>query len=202
VTETRRAGAGDIRPLARSLAKAFGDDPVMEWLFGEDARRREARLRRFFGHEAKRHRKHGEVLTSEGCEGAAFWDPPDLWHTSLLDLVRAVPVVAPALGSRLPRTLRGLKMIETAHPRAPHWYLAVLGTEPAAQGKGIGASLLEPILGRCDREGMGAYLESSKEKNILYYQRFGFAVTGEITLPGGPNLWPMWRDPRDDRAGG
>jgi hypothetical protein len=31
---------------------------------------------------------------------------------------------------------------------------------------------------------------------VPYYQRFGFAVTGQIDLPDGPPLWPMWRAPR------
>jgi predicted GNAT family N-acyltransferase len=27
------------------------------------------------------------------------------------------------------------------------------------------------------------------------YKSFGFEVTGEIRIPDGPTLWPMWRDP-------
>jgi GNAT superfamily N-acetyltransferase len=71
-----------------------------------------------------------------------------------------------------------------------------LGTDPAAQGQGVGAALLAPILARCDAEGIPAYLESSKDRNVPYYQRFGFEVTGEIQLRGGPKVWPMWRTPQ------
>jgi len=187
----------DISPLAASLARAFEDDPVMVWLFGDHAVRRGARLRRFFGHEAKRHRKRGEVFTTADRAGAAFWDPPDGWRSSTADTLRSVPVIARSVGWRVPRVVRGYELIEAAHPRAPHWYLAVVGTDPAAQGKGVGASLLRPVLDRCDSAGLGAYLESSKEQNIPYYQRFGFAVTGEIALPDGPTLWSMWREPSD-----
>jgi carbamoyl-phosphate synthase large subunit len=49
----------------------------------------------------------------------------------------------------------------------------------------------------CDREGIPAYLESSKDRNVPYYERFGFKVTKEIALPrGGPLVWAMWRDPQ------
>jgi hypothetical protein len=54
-----------------------------------------------------------------------------------------------------------------------------------------------PILERGDAEGVPAYLESSKERNIPYYQRYGFEVTVELRLPkGGPLVWSMWREPR------
>jgi len=56
---------------------------------------------------------------------------------------------------------------------------------------------LAAVLGRVDREGMPAYLETSKERNIAFYARHGFAVTGEVSAPaGGPTLWLMWREPR------
>jgi len=47
-----------------------------------------------------------------------------------------------------------------------------------------------------DAEGLPAYLESSKESNVPFYERHGFAVTETFDLPDGPRLWLMWRDPR------
>lgn len=83
-----------------------------------------------------------------------------------------------------------------------HWYLATIGTSSAGRGGGYGKALLRSRLDRCDAEGLPAYLESSKEDNISYYQRFGFDVTGEIRIPhGGPTVWAMWREPVRDPLG-
>ena len=192
VIEVRTATPGDREALATALARAFWDDPVMTWLMGRDP---VDRLRHFFRAELGQYlRGPNEVLTSPGREGAALWAPPGRWRTGWLDVVRATPSMTLALRLHLPRALRALSTIERVHPREPHWYLAVLGTEPAAQGRGIGAALVEPILERCDQAGLAAYLESSKEQNVPYYQRFGFKVTGEIALPNGPTVWSMWRE--------
>jgi hypothetical protein len=56
--------------------------------------------------------------------------------------------------------------------------------------------VLQPVLEQCDADGIAAYLESSKERNIDFYARHGFRVTGELHLPRGPTMWLMWRDPR------
>jgi GNAT superfamily N-acetyltransferase len=101
------------------------------------------------------------------------------------------------LGSRTFAVMQGLGEIEREHPIEPHWYLAVLGTDPSAQGHGLGSALLRSRLSRCDDRRFPAYLESSKESNVPYYERFGFRVTGEIRVPGGgPRVWPMWRNPQ------
>ncbi|QNJ94494.1 GNAT family N-acetyltransferase [Mycolicibacterium fluoranthenivorans] len=78
----------------------------------------------------------------------------------------------------------------------PNGYLAVIGSDPSVRGKGLGHVLMQSRLDRVDAEHAPAYLESSNPDNIAYYQRFGFEVTGEIRLPGGPALWPMWRAAR------
>ncbi|MGB0096249.1 MAG: GNAT family N-acetyltransferase, partial [Solirubrobacteraceae bacterium] len=61
--------------------------------------------------------------------------------------------------------------------------------------QGIGSALMKPMLDRCDRDGMPAYLEATSERNRRLYLRHGFDVTGEIRLPDGPSMWPMWREP-------
>ncbi len=43
-----------------------------------------------------------------------------------------------------------------------------------------------PVLEQCDRDGVGAFLESSKERNIDFYARHGFKVLRELRLPRGP----------------
>jgi ribosomal protein S18 acetylase RimI-like enzyme len=91
--------------------------------------------------------------------------------------------------------LRGLVEAERHHPGTPHWYLGVLGIDPDHQGKGLGSELLGPVLQRCDTDGLGAYLESSKQANLAFYGRHGFEVTDKITLGKGPPIWGMWRDP-------
>jgi ribosomal protein S18 acetylase RimI-like enzyme len=191
---TRRAGPGDVRRLAGVLARAFADDPVMSWVFPHDATRL-AWNRRFFRFRLRSMLRQDEVWTTDDGAGAALWAGPERWRLGAretLGLARFVP----ATGRRTARLLRGLSLIEARHPETPHWYLAVLGTEPSRQRKGIGSRLLAPVLDACDADEVPAYLESSSESNIAFYARHGFRVTEEVRLLGGPPVWLMWRDPR------
>lgn len=68
--------------------------------------------------------------------------------------------------------------------------------DAAHQGKGLGAQLLQAALGRCDAEGLPAYLESSNPANISLYERHGFRVTAEIRVGDAPPVFPMLRPGR------
>jgi N-acetylglutamate synthase-like GNAT family acetyltransferase len=196
VPDVRRATTEDVDVLAHVLARAFDDDPVSEFLF-PDTRRRQRALPRYFSILLRTaFLPTGEVWTDAGTRGGAMWTPPSQRRPSMRDLLRFAPLV-PVLGRRLPAAISTMQAVERHHPRTPHWYLAVLGTDPPRQRCGVGSSLLEPVLARCDTEGLPAYLESSKERNVPFYARHGFEVTKTIELPGGgPPLWLMWREPR------
>ena len=101
-------------------------------------------------------------------------------------------------GRRLPLALWSRLRLERHHPARPaSFYLAVIGVEPSAQGRGLGGALMKPVLDRADNEGVHAFLEASTARSRALYERNGFRVTGEIRLPrGGPPVWPMWREPR------
>jgi ribosomal protein S18 acetylase RimI-like enzyme len=193
----RRATAPEIPALARMLARAFLDDPVASWAWRPDGLRLGAlerfqaiRMRQLIGGE--------EVWTTDELTCAALWAPPGRWHMTLRETAMLLPCfLRPSLFVRMPLVALGWEKLERAHPRKrPHFYLAVLGTEPEAQGRGLGSAVLGGVLEQCDRDGVGAYLESSKERNIDFYARHGFRVLEEIRLLRGPSMWSMWRDPR------
>jgi ribosomal protein S18 acetylase RimI-like enzyme len=196
MTGVREATKSDVPSIAPALGRAFADDPIMQYLLPRE-QKRPKQMRTFFTHDSNRALEKGAVYTTDTDEaqGGAVWSAPGKWKVGGFELIGQLPMVA-AFGRNVGRALSLLGRMEKAHPTEPHWYLAILGTDPSYQGKGIGSALMQPILDRCDAEGLGAYLESSKESNILFYRRHGFDVTGEITTEGGPSLWPMWRDPR------
>jgi GNAT superfamily N-acetyltransferase len=189
----RPARAEDFRPLAAMLARAFYDDPVTAWFY-PDAGRRMKHARRFFGIRLRQLADQELIYTTAERSGAALWTQPGRWREDLRQSLMLLPML-PVLLPRIVRSTAAVREIERRHPVAPHYYLSVIGTEPEQQGGGIGSALLVPVLQRCDADGVGAYLESSKESNVDFYVRHGFAVTERIELPSGPPLWLMWREP-------
>ena len=197
--DVRPARRSDVPALARALGRAFYDDPVMTWL-QPDAGRRSAALAGFFGAMTRYHFLAGggaEVATSEsGMGAAALWDPPGRWHHSSREQVAMLPAVIRAFRGHLGAGRALTEAMQAVHPEEPHWYLAIIGSDPTVRGSGCGHALMRSRLDRCDAEHAPAYLESSNPDNIPYYNRFGFEVTGEIVMPDGPTLWAMWRPPR------
>jgi ribosomal protein S18 acetylase RimI-like enzyme len=186
----------DVKEVAESLAAAFDDDPVWEFLVPAPSTRK-ARMATIFRTMIRlQHLPHSTSYTDLERLSGALWDPPGHWRMTPSQQMRGTPGFIRGFGANLVTSLRTLSAIERAHPKGPHYYLAILGTRPEQQGKGIGSELLQPVLRKCDTDGTGAYLESSKESNIAFYSRHGFTVTGEIRLPKGPKVWPMWRYPR------
>ena len=185
----------DVDRIAASLALAFDDDPVMMFLFPDPGSRARCLTRFFRTVLLVHHLSHDTCFTDAECAAAALWNPPGHWRITTMQILQGSLGFLNAFGLNVFTALRAQSAVEHAHPRARHYYLAVLGTRPDRQGKGLGSAVLRPILERCDREGLGAYLESSKERNLRFYRGHGFEVTGEIRLPGGPIVWPMWRKP-------
>jgi GNAT superfamily N-acetyltransferase len=193
----RHADGAEVGPLADALVSAFLEDPVVQWLFRDEAERA-GRLRILYADLLLRRltMPFGEVYTTDQTLGGALWAPPGTWHMGPLQMARQLLIGWRVWGRELPRALGGLDRISRKHPREEHFYLALLGVAPEAQGRGLGSRLMHPVLERCDREGIPAYLEASTTRSGDLYLRHGFALVEELRLPhDGPPLWRMWREP-------
>lgn len=192
----RNVSADDIDATSRTLARAFLDDPMFQFLSGSTSIA-EADLVPFFRAFQKIQLGHQHVFTTPDRGAAAVWSPPGEWKIPVTTILRYAPTFLKLYGLRFPRNLQVLTDLEKLHPTEPHYYLEFIGTDPAHQGKGYGTALIAPMVERADAEGVGMYLESSKESNIAFYARFGFEVTRTMHhRRNGPPQWLMWRDPR------
>jgi ribosomal protein S18 acetylase RimI-like enzyme len=195
-SDIRKLKAADVPVIASALARAFEDDPVMNWIMRDEDM--VGRLERAFGFFLRSiWLREDQCYATTRLSGAALWLPPGKWHLSPMAQLRLLPGMVSVVGRSLPRMMSVLNLIEKKHPKEPaHYYLAVLGVEPELQGRGFGGALMQPVLSICDREQTGAYLESSKERNVVLYERHGFRVVEEVHLPkDGPPIWRMWREP-------
>jgi GNAT superfamily N-acetyltransferase len=198
----RLALAADLPALELALARAFLDDPMTSWVVGEaDPDRRLAQTAAGFFRPALAaglRRGHCYALDEAGSITAgAIWAPPDvemLDDTDGAAFARALQ--AEAGDEALGRIMALGALVANHHPHdRPHFYLFVLGA--AERGRGAGSAVLQPVLERCDADGLGAYLESSNARNVGFYERHGFEVQWEdVPAPDGPVMRGMWREPR------
>ncbi|CAN7680940.1 GNAT family N-acetyltransferase [Bosea sp. LjRoot237] len=188
----RSASRDEASSVSALITLAFATDPMARWSLS-DAQVYLAvmpDLIRAFGGAAY---DSDSAYASDGFGGAALWLPPgvepDMETLDRLVRTNADPAILPDVDAMFDAMAR-------YHPEAPHWYLPLIGTDPARQGQGIGSALMRHALARCDRDGVAAYLESSNPRNIPLYQRHGFEILGTIQIGSSPVLTPMLRPPR------
>lgn len=196
MTDVQDADVAQVGRLAVIAATGFYDDPVMSWVFPDATTRLAGLTSGFTGlvHDYLPDRGVSHVV-DDAC--VTFWRTPDFDYEAPSPAAATQGGPPPFADDVLERFTILEAMMQKAHPHdRAHWYLNVISTLPERQGQGLGTRLLAPVLQRCDAEGVPAYLESSNPRNMTLYRRHGFEQTGELPLPDGPSLYPMWRDPR------
>ncbi|HXG65336.1 MAG TPA: GNAT family N-acetyltransferase [Blastocatellia bacterium] len=174
------------------IVLAFSTDPAARWTYPDphDYLRYFPAIVRAFGGKAF---EHGSAYYVDGFSGAALWLPPDVrpQEDEMIALFQRT-----VSGRTQEELFSVFEQMGSYHPAEPHWYLPLIGVDPARQGNGYGSALMKHALVACDREQKLAYLESSNPRNIPLYQRHGFEVLGTIQVGSSPPIFPMLRRPR------
>ena len=67
-------------------------------------------------------------------------------------------------------------------PSDQHWHLGPIGVLPSHQGFGIGSELMQRFCKEVDACLSKAYLETDLDKNVRFYEKFGFKVFSETEI--------------------
>ncbi|MDO8050874.1 N-acetyltransferase [Janthinobacterium sp. SUN211] len=195
----------EVSRTARSLAAALTGDPFYRTVTvacGDDEAARLAMLEAYFALALEEGRQAGRVdLADAAGNGAAIWTT---------DTPAALRQAAYAQREAALRALLGERgfayftaiVANMEHALAPHglqdaWYLSIAGIAPAAQGQGLGASVLAPGLAAVDAARAACFLETYNERSLPFYGRLGFVAAGRYAeVVTGCDYWLMVRAPR------
>ena len=190
--QVRVAEASEADAVLDTLMLAFSGDPCLRYLLSSPAAFFKG-FRPFATGMGGAALAQGTAWLADDGAAAALWLPPDV--TSDRDAMMAV-IGELARPEKLPVLGEVGETMAAYHPHEPHWYLAMIGVDPARQGQGYGSAILKASLRRCDEDGVAAYLESSNPKNVPLYERYGFEVLGHVQPGDFPGIHPMLRQPR------
>lgn len=197
-----------IRPLALAetstagdvLARAFTDNPGLCAVISHlDRAARGEALRGVKSGFARASVRFGEARgawVDGALAGASLVYAPGQYPLSLRAFAEvASGCLQPRLTPALVRFLRIDRWMSKRHLLDPHFYLMVLGVEPALHGKGVGGALLRDLSARADGRGVPCWLETDKEANVPIYERHGYRVVHDERLPylGDLRMWTMKR---------
>ena len=200
------------RQAAEVVSAAFFDYPMFT-LYFPDRKKRSRLLPWYLGNVLSCALRYGEVHAaldsstakagSGGFTGVMFTLPPGHTKLTIREYSRNGFLFTPiVLGIRTYlRTMECEAFVGDAHEKImagrPHHYLWGLVASPGQQRKGVGSSLLAPLLAKADAGKMPVYLETHEEKNVAYYQRAGFELVHTEELEKyGLRIWCMVREPR------
>lgn len=174
------------------LAKAFAEDPLFLYLFpNKNSFNYRKKLIRFL---IKRNQLSDDLLLTDdqqhpGC--VAIIDlPANLPRVSFLNKLR-VKIAMAVLTFQLPfHALRSLtkyrELTSSTAPEEPHYYVTMIGVDPASQGKGLGKSVLKKIHEIAASSSHPVALDTENEQNVAYYEHLGYELTAVRDLDGLP----------------
>jgi GNAT superfamily N-acetyltransferase len=189
-------------PVAgRIMARAMFPDPLAAHMY-PDPEERQALLPWHFRAVVRYGVLFGRVLTtSGGPTGVAIWFPPE--QTSMTEerveaagLDAAPAVLGEEAFGRFIAVTDELEQFHQEDAAGRHWYLALLGVDPDHSGQGIGSALIRPVLAEADRDALPCYLETAEQRNVGFYEQFGFDVLRHGVATGSDvEYWTMLRPP-------
>ncbi len=183
----------DAGAALATLVSAFIDDPLARWMYADLGQYR-THFTRFVAALG------GKSFAQRTAWRLGEFSAVALWLAPLVEpadeLIRQVLTesIAP---DRFPEMFSLVEQIDAAHPISAVWYLPWFGVEGPSQGAGLGGQLMGHCLRVVDAAHGTAYLETANPRNISFYERHGFKVTGEAQTATCPRLTFMLRPERE-----
>jgi ribosomal protein S18 acetylase RimI-like enzyme len=195
----RELAEADLPAAVGIVARGMRDNPLHIAALGSDANQRINRLTGMFSVALPLVLSKGVLLGAfddQTLVGIAGMLAPGQCQPTLMEKLTLTPRIVPGVGfDAAVRVRNWLDQWARYDLRQPHWHLGPVSVDAHLQGTGIGTRLMNEYCSRVDATHTTGYLETDKESNVKFYEKFGFETIASAAVLETPN-WFMRRSAR------
>jgi len=193
-----------FKNIALSLYHSLNEDPfykTLEKTVSDDPLECKESMLKYYDYSMQETQKYGElVIPNSKSYGASLWTKPkDANLTKQLSMKKRM-FIQEHLGKNSLQIYN--KIIDFMSQKSKNiipknsWYLSIVGVDPEFQGKGLGKTLILPILEKTDKTGIPTFLETYTPRNISFYKRMDYQEKASFVEPiTNAEYWIMIREP-------
>lgn len=185
----RRATLADVDLIKKILLVSFKNDPHVTWLLEES--KSKFKLKVLIDYVVHQTFRRGEMYLSDDNNAVALWDFERSERMSFHYIWRNLAFLIQIGIKSVVRIVKSEAQVHSnfcKYPRYCHLYM--IGVLPEAQGKGLGSTLMNPLIQRMKEKSIPVFLETANLRNVDIYKKKGFKIFDTLTI-GDQNLFLM-----------
>ena len=179
------ATSGEVEEILEVFKKAFGPDPLIEFVFNRpnvSPEPKETTVAKHLERLADPKFFYHKAVDSENPNGPILGVAGWYWVENPLTSSQNIPWGDPSPGTHMEcyeASLGALRRWRVSHFRElgePFLYMGILTVVPGMQRRGVGSALLRKGLAEADRRGVQTFIEASPA-GLGLYKKFGWEET-------------------------
>jgi len=168
--------------IVNILAKSFQDNKSVNYITKED-QKKGWRIKALMEYSFDLCYLFGNVFLTDDKKGCALVLLPDKKRTTLQSILLDIKLIVSCIDIfNIKKVMEREAAIKKLQSHGLKYYLWFIGVKPEEQNKGIGTILLKEIIKEAEERNRLVCLETSTEKNIPWYKKFGFEIYNELNL--------------------
>jgi N-acetylglutamate synthase-like GNAT family acetyltransferase len=193
IYQLQRLREDQVGKASKILASAFQDDPLFVYLYPDPIIRKTGSVTHCKFLILTGILYMDVYITSNDIEGIAIWRAYNVKDYKIEIESKEIKrktrnVKKENFSDRLFVERFGIfteaqSFFENKYINFPHWELMIIGVNPMHQGKGHGSKLIRMKLAEIDDQNLPCYLHTENEKNVKFYEHFGFEVVAKQKIP-------------------
>jgi len=178
----KKATYGDKALVNNILSKSFDKNQSVNYIAQQDELR-EKRITALMDYSFEICFNYGDVYLSDNNKACALVLYPDQKKTTFKSILEDVKLLFNCVGlGNIGKAMKREAAIKQIQPDTPMYYLWFIGVEPDSQGTGIGTQLMNDVIEDSEAKSRPIFLETSTQRNLPWYKKFGFDVYGDLDL--------------------